>query len=105
MPNELMFTVRPGEATPARPISLAEAGLKERADLQEWVRNNPEILGEDVLIVTFEFDRWRANDGRAPDRLDLLGLDPDGRLVVADRRMDDLRRPRASHRQFRQSGR
>ena len=84
MPNELMFTVRPGEATPARPISLAEAGLKERADLQEWVRNNPEILGEDVLIVTFEFDRWRANDGRAADRLDLLGLDPDGRLVVAE---------------------
>ena len=88
MPNELMFTVRPGEAAPARPISLAEAGLKERADLQEWVRNNPEILGEDVLIVTFEFDRWRASDGRAADRLDLLGLDPDGRLVVAELKRD-----------------
>lgn len=89
MPNELMFTVRVGEAIPAQPISLADAGLRERAHLQEWVRNNPEILGEDVLIVTFEFGRWRASDGRAADRLDLLGLDPDGRLVVAELKRGD----------------
>lgn len=84
MPSELMFTVRSGEAEPAEPISLADVGLRERSHLQEWVRNNPEILGEDVLIVTFEFDRFQARGGRAADRLDLLGLDPDGRLVVAE---------------------
>ena len=84
MPNELIFTVQQGSAQPAQPISLAEAGLKERSDLQEWVRKNPEILGEDIRIVTFEFAAWQARDGRAADRLDLLGLDGDGRLLVAE---------------------
>ena len=84
MPGELLFTVQPGVARPAQPISLADAGLRERSDLQEWVRKNPEILGDGVYIVTFEFGAWRARDGRAADRLDLLGLDDDGRLVVAE---------------------
>ena len=70
---------------PAEPISLAQAGLKERADLQEWVISHPEILGAGVKVVTFEFDRWQGSSGPAPqDRLDVLGLDPDGRLVVAE---------------------
>ena len=84
MPTEFVFTVHPGAALTAEPISLEEAGLRERDDLQEWVRLNPHILGPSVRIVTFEFGRWQARDGQAADRLDLLGLDPDGRLVVAE---------------------
>lgn len=84
MPSELIFTVRPDAASPARPISLEEAGFRERAHLQEWVRENPEIIGAGVRIVTFEYDAWWARGGRAADRLDLLGLDEDGRLVVAE---------------------
>ena len=80
----MIFTIEPGVARPAQPISLEDAGLKERSDLQEWVRNNPAILGTGVWIVTFEFDRWQARAGRAADRLDLLGLDGDGRLVVVE---------------------
>jgi len=68
---------------------LAEAGLRERADLQEWVVAHPEILGPDVLIVTFEFDRWMASGGdRERDRLDVLGIGTDGRLVVAELKRD-----------------
>ena len=71
------------------PISLAEAGLRERSDLQEWVLNHPEILGPGIMIVTFEFDRWWAAGGdRERDRLDVLGLDTDGRLVVAELKRD-----------------
>ena len=84
MSNELIFSVEPGAAQRANPVSLAEAGLKERADLQEWVRANPEILGDDVRIVTFEFGTWRARQHLEADRLDLLGLDGNGRLVVAE---------------------
>ena len=84
MPTEFVFTVHPGSALSAEPISLGEAGLRERDDLQEWVRLNPRILGSEVRIVTFEFGRWQARDGRASDRLDLLGLDADGRLVIAE---------------------
>lgn len=86
--DELVFKVTGSHAKAAEPISLAEAGLKEREHLQEWVLANPEILGPDVLIVTSEFDRWMSRAGREPDRLDVLGLDSGGRLVVAELKRD-----------------
>jgi hypothetical protein len=61
--SERVFTVTGSAASPAQPISLAEAGLRERSDLQEWVVAHPEILGDGVLVVTFEFDRWQAFSG------------------------------------------
>ncbi len=50
---------------------------------------HPAVLGEGVMVVTLEFDRWRTAAG-APerDRLDVLGLDRDGRLVVAELKRD-----------------
>ena len=84
MADELVFAVGKGGAQRAQPISLAEAGLRERSDLQEWVRMNPEILGPDIRIVTFEFSGWQSRVGTASDRLDLLGIGADGRLVVAE---------------------
>ncbi|MCB0960864.1 MAG: MGMT family protein [Acidimicrobiales bacterium] len=89
MSGERVYTVEGSVATPADEISLADAGLKERDDLQEWVIAHPEILGPDVLILTFEFDRWQASSGsRQLDRFDVLGLDPDGRLVIAELKRD-----------------
>jgi hypothetical protein len=83
--DELLFTVDSSKATPAVQITLADAGLKEREHLQEWVIGHPEILGAGVMIVTFEFDRWKTTSGPPPqDRLDILGLDETGHLVVAE---------------------
>ena len=84
MGDELVFTVGQGAAVRAQPISLADAGLRERADLQEWVRKNPDILGPNIRIVTFEFGGWQSRAGATADRLDLLGLNADGRLIVAE---------------------
>ena len=87
--SERVFTIEGSIATVAAPISLADAGLKERSDLQEWVLGHPEILGGDVLVLAFEFDRWRAATGeRERDRLDVLGIGTDGRLVVAELKRD-----------------
>ncbi|QXC60785.1 MGMT family protein [Aquihabitans sp. G128] len=84
-----MYTVDGATAVPATPISLSDAGLRERDDLQEWVIAHPEILGPDVLVITFEYDRWRSSTGdRERDRLDVLGIDRDGRLVVAELKRD-----------------
>ena len=88
MRGELVFTVHPGTATLAKRVTLAEAGLKERSDLQEWIRAHPNILGEGVRIVTYEFDHWFSDAGTHNDRLDLLGLDPGGRLVLAELKRD-----------------
>lgn len=88
MRRELVFTAHPGRVNLARRITLAEAGLKERNDLQEWIRAHPDILGLAVRIVTYEFDRWASGTGNHGDRLDLLGLDEDGRLVVAELKRD-----------------
>lgn len=88
MRRELVFTAYPGRAELARRVTLAEAGLKERADLQEWIRAHPQILGNGVRIVTYEFDRWVSGTGARADRLDLLGLDENGRLVLAELKRD-----------------
>src|SRR6266511_4015222 len=92
--DELVFAVNGNKAIPAKPISLADAGLRERADLQEWVLAHPTILGPDVLPVAFEFDRWRSASGeRERDRLDILGLGTDGRLVVVELKRDRAPEP------------
>src|SRR5437588_9404375 len=85
MTDELVFVVESSTATQVQPIALAEAGLTERQHLQEWVLSHPSILGDGVKIVTFEFDQWAtAGGGRERDRLDVLGIDRDGYLVVAE---------------------
>lgn len=89
MSTESVFTVRGATATIAEPISLADAGLRERTHLQEWVLAHPQVLGPDVKIVTFEFGRWTGNSGPLErDRLDVLGLDREGRLVVVELKRD-----------------
>jgi hypothetical protein len=83
--DEQVFTVNQSTPTPAERITLEEAGLLERRHLQEWVIANPEILGAGTMVVTSEFSGWGTSNGaRDADRLDVLGLLQDGRLVVAE---------------------
>lgn len=86
--EERLYHVDGAIATPATRLSLAEAGLRERRDLQEWVIANPEILGPNIKMVTMEFDRWQSSNGRNADRLDILGLHKSGELVVAELKRD-----------------
>lgn len=89
MGDPLLFRVDGQTATPAEPLSLAEAGLTERGHLQEWVLANPAILGSDTLVLTFEFHYWAGADGaRERDRLDVLGIDSSGQLVVVELKRD-----------------
>lgn len=83
--DELVFTVSGATATRVGGVSIESLGLTERAHLQEWVIAHPDIIGQSVLVVAFEFDRWSSSTGVNPrDRLDVLGLDQDGRLVLAE---------------------
>ena len=59
--------------------------IREREDLQEWLVRSPESLGEDLLVIQKEFDGFQ--DTR--ERLDILALDKQGRLVVIENKLDD----------------
>jgi hypothetical protein len=84
MAEEMLFTVAGSVAMPAQMISLEEAGLEERADLQEWVLSNPAILGPAIKVITFEFDGLPGPAGGSRDRITVLGLAADGRLVIGE---------------------
>jgi alkylated DNA nucleotide flippase Atl1 len=85
-----LFAVDNAVASPLARTTLTAAGLTERSHLQEWVLAHPEVIGEDVLVITSEYDRWQATDGtRAARRLDILGIDRSGQLVVVELKRDD----------------
>lgn len=64
---------------------FSELNLREREHLQEWLANQPDALGEELLIIQKEFDGFA--DTR--ERLDLLALDKEGNLVVIENKLDD----------------
>ena len=64
--------------------TFAQLAIWERKHIQEWIRQYPNILGEELLVVSMEFDRFK-NSG---DRLDVLAIDNKGNLVVIELKRD-----------------
>ena len=64
---------------------FSDLNLRERDHLQEWLANQPDALGEDLLVIQKEFDGF----DETRERLDLLALDKDGNLVVIENKLDD----------------
>jgi hypothetical protein len=65
--------------------SFSELGFREREHLQEWLENEPEVFGEEILIIQKEFDGF----DNTRERLDLLGIDKQGSLVIIENKLDD----------------
>jgi hypothetical protein len=84
--QELLFIVDPvsKQLTPVNPVSFADIGVRERQDLEAWVTFHPAVLGEELLVITSEFDRF----DRCDRRLDVLALDENGCLVVVELKLD-----------------
>lgn len=68
--------------------TFSELGFRERDHLQEWIAKNPEVLGEDLLIIQKEFNGFSQTN----ERLDLLALDKEGGLVIIENKLDDTGR-------------
>lgn len=66
-------------------VSMAQAGRKEVEDLEKWIKNNPIVLGQDILIIG---EQVRTKSGP----LDFLGIDKSGNLVVIELKRDRLPR-------------
>jgi len=68
--------------------TYSDLNLKERADIQEWVKADPSILfpetGDELLLITSEFDGF----DKTRERLDVLAMDKAGRLVVIELKRD-----------------
>ena len=67
-------------ALPVTPSTFGELAFRERSDIQEWILACPRILGEDLFIITAEFDQF----DKTAERLDLLAVDRRGKLVVVE---------------------
>lgn len=71
-------------------VKFEDVGLKERADIQEWLSKSPHIFGieENSLLILSKELPVSGRDERGI-RLDLLALDRDGRLVVIELKRDE----------------
>ena len=82
-----MFRINPEDrqSEAIAEVDFADLGLRERYDIQEWIVANPGILGDDLLIIGKEFSSF----DRTNERLDLLAVDWDGKLVIIELKRDD----------------
>ena len=82
-----MFRINPDtkESQPIEEVEFARLGFQERKHIQEWVANNPGVLGQDLLIIGKEFSGF----DRTNERLDLLAIDSTDTLVVIELKRDD----------------
>src|SRR5690349_8486120 len=62
------------------PAAFGDLKILERDDLQRLLRQQPEVLGEDLKIISEEFGNWEDSKRR----IDLLALDRSARLVVIE---------------------
>lgn len=66
--------------TPVNRVRFSEAGIRERGDLQRLLKEAISIVSPNTLVLAEEFSDWE--DSRR--RIDLLGLDKEGNLVVIE---------------------
>lgn len=65
--------------------SLANDGKKERDDLEQWIKSNPQILGDDIAVIG---EQVYTSSGP----LDFLGIDNYGNIVIVELKRDRLPR-------------
>jgi RecB family endonuclease NucS len=75
---------------PCSETNLRVYNLLERQDLEKWIELYPEMLGEDLLILTTEYDKFDKTN----ERIDILAIDKEGNLVIAELKREDYTAPR-----------
>ena len=82
----MIFSVDPeqSELETIEEQSFADLNVLERRDFQEWVVTRPEVLGEKLRVIQSEYSKF----AETRDRLDILAIDTDGKLVVVELKRD-----------------
>ncbi|MGB6220695.1 endonuclease NucS domain-containing protein [Haloferula sp.] len=60
--------------------SMAALKIRERQDLQRLLKDNIDVISKGTLVISEEYTGWSGS----LRRIDLLGIDPDGTLVVIE---------------------
>ncbi len=81
MPTQIKVWEISGNKLASRDNSVFADSHRED-ELENWIAHNPEILGEKLLIIERQL---RMPDG---GRLDLLGMDENGKLVIIELKRD-----------------
>lgn len=69
---------------PVDPASFEALGALEVQHLERWLVDSPEVLGEELLVITNQF----AGFDKTRERSDILALDRSGKLVVVELKRD-----------------
>lgn len=75
-----IFQAVKGKLVPIKTTTFSEVGFRERADLQQLLKQQIEVIVPDILIISEEFGDW-ADSKR---RIDLLAIDKEANLVVIE---------------------
>jgi hypothetical protein len=75
-----IFQSLKGKLVPIEPTTFSEAGIRERGDIQQLLKQQIDVIAPDSLIISEEFGDWA--DSRR--RIDLLAVDKDANLVVIE---------------------
>jgi hypothetical protein len=65
--------------------NLADSGKKEKNDLEQWIKSNPSVLGDDIALIG---EQVQTTSGP----LDFLGIDSTGNIVIVELKRDKLAR-------------
>ncbi len=74
-----IYDLTENSLVPLVPTTFALSDIKEREHLQQLLKNQIEVISPNTLVISEEFSNW---DSRR--RIDLLGIDTDGNLVVIE---------------------
>ncbi len=85
MPQEIrVWEIREQKLVPVE-STLASEGRTETEHLEKWIKSNPEILGDDILLIG---EQVETRSGR----IDFLGVDKLGNTVIIELKRDKVPR-------------
>jgi len=64
--------------------SMNELSLQETQHLESWIKDHPQTIGDDLIVVTTQFDAWESQLGSARERPDILALSSSGQIAVIE---------------------
>lgn len=75
-----VYEKKRNKLVPVEEASFQKHKIMERRHLEEWVMNHPQLVGEQLLVLTNEYSGF----DKTKERLDILCLDRAGKIVIVE---------------------